>query len=211
MNKNDFEIELKELMTSMSEKEIEKTIMALSKCKSSVYKRNNREKAEKSRLFSTVERNESKLRYLGKEKKEGYIKALGASVLSNKDFDKLKGKITHVNENWWLYDGYCHCRIRIKEKMKSLTFDRMALGSIRPIILIEEIKGDIQPGEEFYINDEVFHLLTPSIAIKSVCLDGLCTYSDEEYESSILRFCVDGWYMKLVRDNAKNEEPSGHN
>ena len=71
MNKNDFKSELKELMSFMTEEEIETAINALIGCKTAVYMKDSQEKGEKVRLLSTVERHEAELNYVGKGKKEG--------------------------------------------------------------------------------------------------------------------------------------------
>ena len=196
MNKNDFTNELKELMSSMSEEEIEKTINALSGCKSAVYKKNNQEKGEKARLLSTTERHEAELHYVGERKKEGTLKAVGASLLTSCDFDLLRSKLPSINDNWWLYDKY-----RVSNNNRNWSYDSATGGKIRPVIVIDDINGNLEPGEVFYINDEKFKLLTPSLAIKSACFEDLCTYSATNYECSILRLCVDGWYMKLIKEN----------
>lgn len=196
MNKDDFTKELKELMSSMSEEEIEKTISALSSCKSAVYRKNNQEKGEKARLLSTIERHEAELYYVGERIKEGTIRAVGASLLTSRDFDLLSNELPCTKDSWWLYDRY-----RVSNKHRSWSNDRTKGGKIRPVIVIDEIQGNLEQGEAFYINDERFKLLTPLLAIKTECLEDLCTYTAANYECSIARFCVDGWYLRLVGDN----------
>lgn len=200
MNKNDFESELKDLMSSMSEEEIEKTINALSDCKSAVYKKNNQEKGEKARLLSTTEPHDAELHYIGEGEKEGTIKAVGASLLTSCDFDLLCKKLPYTNDKWWLYDKY---RVSSKGNFSNCM---EAGGKIRPVIVIDDIKGDLKPDEVFCINDEKFKLLTPSLAIKIVCFEDLCTYSATNYECSILKLCVDGWYFKLIRENKMRKQ-----
>ena len=100
MNKNDFTNELKELLSSMSEEEIEKTINTLNGCRSAVYKKNNKEKGEKARLLTTTEHCEATLRYVGKGKKEGTVKTVGASLLTRHDFDLLCNNLPDTKDNW---------------------------------------------------------------------------------------------------------------
>ena len=212
MNKNDFKSELKELMSSMSENEIEKAISALSRCKTRVYKKNNQKNGEKARLYSTTERHESELYYVGLRRKEGTIKVIGASLLTVHDYDLLKDVLPANNDSWWLYDKsvYSDCdkfRVSIRSSGREISRlennenDNKISGKIRPVLVIDKINGDLSAGDVFYINDEKFQLLTPSIAIKTACFKELCTYNAADYESSVLRYCVDGWYMKLIRDN----------
>ena len=82
MDKKEFTTELKDLLSSMSEEEIEKTLNALNGCKTAICKKNNQEKGEKARLLSTADRNEADLHYLQGKEKEGTIKAIGASLLT---------------------------------------------------------------------------------------------------------------------------------
>ena len=200
MNKNDFESELKDLMSSMSEEEIKKTINALSACKSAVYRKNNQEKSEKARLFSTTERHEAELHYIREREKEGTLKAIGASLLTTHDYGLLSNKLPECNESWWLRD-----KTLVSNNLRFGYYSNNTLGRIRPVLIIEEIDGDLKVGEAFYINDEKFKLVTSFIAIRISCLEDLCTFNVINYECSILKYCVDGWYMKLIKENTKQK------
>ena len=200
MDKNEFTKELKELLSSMSEEEIEKTLNALNGCKSAISKKVSREKGEKARLLSTVERNEAELRYTSDDgKSEGIVRLLGASLLTCQDFDLLKDYITGSNDAWWLYDKNIVSNGHRNYAYKSTT------GKIRPIVMVKEISGDLKVGEWFYINDTKFRLISQCLAIKSSCLDDYCTYFASNYECSVLKLCVDGWYMKLIRENKNGQ------
>ena len=90
MDKKEFTAELKDLLSSMSEEEIEKTLNALNGCKKAICKKNNQEKGEKVRLLSTTDRNEAELHFVRGKNEEGTIKAIGASLLTAFDFGKAR-------------------------------------------------------------------------------------------------------------------------
>ena len=196
MDKKEFTTELKDLLSSMSEEEIEKTLNALNGCKTAICKKNNQEKGEKARLLSTTDRNESELHFVRGKNKEGTIKAIGASLLTAFDFEEAKKVLPRIVDNWWLYD-----KQRVSDNCSEWYYNENTGGKIRPVIIVDEIKGDLQPGEEFSINNESFRYISPSLIIRNNCLDDLCTYNALNYECSILKLCVDGWYMKLIREN----------
>ncbi len=204
MNKNDFTNELKELMSSMSEEEIEKTINALSSCRTAVYKKVNREKSRKAMLFSTASRYEAELQYIGAGAKTGTLKTVGASLLTDSDFvdfGQLRSVIPYTTDNWWLHNGYL-----VSDNRINWMNIKKGNGKIRPVIIIDHIHGDLTPGEAFCINDESFILLTELLAIRAACFDEFCSYTAVNYECSIARFCVDGWYMKLINDNKTSKQ-----
>lgn len=196
MDKKEFATELKDLLSSMSEEEIEKTLNALNGCKAAISKKNNLEKGEKARLLSTTERHKAELRFTGRGGKEGTIKAIGASLLTRFDFGEARNILPGIKGDWWLYD-----KGRVSNNYTERCFDQKTVGKIRPVIIVDEIKGDLRQGEVFSINDETFRLLSPCLVIKNNCLDDLCTYNAANYECSVLKLCVDGWYMKLIKEN----------
>ena len=202
MDKKEFTAELKDLLSSMSEEEIEKTLNALNGCKEVIRKKNNLEKGEKARLFSTFERNEAELHFVGNENKEGTIKAIGATLLTSDDFERTKSILPAIEKCWWLYD------LKRVSGNYAWSYGFNTGGRIRPIVIIEEINGDLEPGEVFSINDESFRLLSPSLMIKHNCFEDLCTYDAPNYECSILKLCVDGWYSRLIKENKKASGPS---
>lgn len=196
MDKKEFTSEFKELLSSMSQEEIERTLNALNGCKSAISKKNNQEKGEQSRLLATVGRNESELYYTTLDDEAGVIKAIGASVLTSDDFNKSKDIIPAVQGAWWLYEKpYC-----VSNNYKERSYSPNYAYKIRPVIIIDEIKGNPKRGETIYINDVSFTLLSPRLLIKNNCFEDRCTYTAANYESSVLKMCVDGWYMKLVKE-----------
>ena len=207
MNKTEFTNELKELMSTMSEEEIRKTINALNGCRSSVSRKQNRENSEKSRLFLTSERREAELYYLGEGKLEGVIVTVGASLLTSTDYTRLREELAggdcFCGGNWWLFDHY-----RITSGNICAPKDSTTTGKIRPVLLIERIGGNLKPGDCFHVNYDRFKLLTPSLAIRVDCLPDSCTFLGDEYPLSLPRFCVDGWYGKLIRENELQRQES---
>ena len=198
MDKNEFTRELNELLSSMSEEEIERTLNALNGCKSAISKKVSREKGDKARLLATVEQNEAEFHYESRDgRSAGTIKLLGASLLTLQDYNLLKHRIPGTKDPWWLYDG---CIIKNEKVNYNFTG---TVGKIRPVVLIEEINGDLKPGDIFFINDEKFLLISQCLAIKSICLEDFCTHKTYYYECSVIKLCVDGWYMKLIRENKK--------
>ena len=196
MDKQEFTTELKDLLSSMTEEEIEKALNALNGCKTAICKKNNQEKGKKARLLSTTERNEAELHFVREKNKEGTIKATGASLLTAFDFAEARKILPGIVDNWWLYD-----KRSVSNNCIEWYYNKNTAGKIRPVIIVDEIKGDLQPGEVFSINDESFRYISPSLIIRDNCLDDLCTYNAINYKCSILKMCVDGWYMKLVKEN----------
>ena len=203
MDKKEFTAELRDLLPSMSEEEIEKALNALNGCKTAISKKTNQEKGKKARLLATTERDEAELRVVDSQKKEGTIKTIGASLLTDSDFEEAKNILPDVKDDWWLYD-----KRRVSNHCSVCYFPH-SLGKIRPVIIVDKIIGDLQRGEMFYINDESFRLLSPSLIIRSSCLDDSCTYDAARYECSVLKLCVDGWYRKLIRENRPAEDSDG--
>ena len=203
MDKKEFTNEFKELLSSMSQEEIERTLNALNGCKSAISKKINQEKGEQSRLLVTVGRNESELYYTTLDDETGVIKAIGASILTSDDFDKSKDIIPDFYFGaWWLYEKPFYVSNNYKER----NYNPNCAYKIRPVIIIDEITGNPKRGETIYINDVSFTLLSPRLLIKNICFEDRCTYMAENYESSVLKMCVDGWYMKLVKENKNTED-----
>ena len=202
MDKNEFAAEFKELISLMSQKEIEKAFNELNGCKKVINKRNNKKKVERSRILSTLELNPAHLHFDGNNHKKGSIKALGATLLSNYDFGNYQKNIPPVKNEWWLYErtiainGYSIWSLRQSDTC-----------AIRPIIVVDEIIGDLKLGESFFINSESFTLISPFIIIKNSCLEDSYTFNEESYECSTLKQCIDGWYAKLIKEN-KDEKIS---
>ncbi len=205
MDKNEFTTELKELMATMSEAEIEKTISAINACKTVICKRNNQEREDKSRLLGIVERNESELRFTGKNGKTGTIKAIGASLLTANDFHQYKSNMPEIEDEWWLYEA----KQRVKNNVGCWAENLRIVCKIRPVIIVDKIDGDLQLGETFYINDEMFRLISPCLIIKNSCLYDSCTYTSVNYDSSLVKLCVDGWFAKLVKKNNDGQKRNG--
>ena len=202
MDKKEFTNEFKELLSSMSQEEIERTLNALNGCKSAISKKNNQEKGEQSRLLATVGRNESELYYSTLYDETGVIKAIGASVLTYEDFIKSMDIIPAVQHDWWLYEK----PLCVSNNKTNRSYSPNYAYRIRPVIIIDEITGSPKRGETLYINDVSFTLLSPRLMIKNRCFEDRCTYTAANYESSVLKMCVDGWYMNLVKENKNAED-----
>lgn len=203
MNKKEFTAELKELMSTMSEEEIEKTINALNGCKMAISRKSDQEKGEKARLLLTVELNRSELRCVGSDNREGTVKIYGASLLTSGDYRDYSGIIPETKGNWWLYS---RAMIRNGELKYNYCIPRDAVAAIRPVLVVEELGEVFKPGDTLYINGGKFSVLSPYLLIKSSCLDDLCSFHAVNYECSLLKLCVDGWYAKLIKENEKTDE-----
>lgn len=201
MDKNDFTAEFKDLITSMSEDEIQKTLNALNGCKEVINRKNNKKKVELSRILSTLELNPAHLHFEGNNHKKGIIKALGATLLSDYEFRNYHKNIPPVKNEWWLYErkiainGYSIWSLRESD-----------ICAIRPIIVVDEIIGDLKMGESFFINSESFIRISPLIIIKNSCLEDSYAFNEENYECSTLKQCVDGWYAKLIKENKSEKK-----
>ena len=193
MNRNEFTEELKALTSSMSEAEIEKTIQALKECRAAVYQKQSQDKSEKARLYTVAEPHRSQLRYRGMRGADGVISVLGASLLTIFDFERLREEIPRVCDSWWLFEKQPVINgVRYWWKNKSV------ICGIRPVLIIDEIHGDLLPGDSFFVSEEQFDLLSPSLAIRAVCLEEPCAYTAANYGSSVIRLCIDGWYARLI-------------
>ena len=202
MDKKEFTAELKELMSTMSEEEIEKAINALNGCKMAINRKNNQEKGEKARLLSTVELNRSELRYVKSDNREGTIKVYGASLLTTCDYRDHSDIIPGTKGNWWLYSK----SLIENGHLQYYCYKKDEVAAIRPVLVVEELGDGLKPGDTLYINGGKFNVITPYLIIKSSCLDDKCTFGAANYESSMIKLCVDGWYMKLVKENEKTPE-----
>ena len=198
MNKTDFTSELKELMATMSEEEIEKTIRALADCRDTVYRKSAREKSKKAELLLTLDRHDSTLDYTEKKGKGGKLFVRGASLLSLKDYRTLYEKLPKISGVFWLYDNH-----RAPDPSRP---DAKTSAGVRPVIVLDRIEGDLKPGALFYINEEKFKLLTPFLAIRVTSLRDTCTFNADSYAFSLVKFCVDGWYANLIRKNEMRRE-----
>ena len=195
MDKAEFTNELKDLSHSMTRAELEKAITALNECRSRIHNKDSREKSAISRLLSTTERNEADLIYMHSAfGRQGTIRAFGASLLTYADCCELKGKWSDVP--YWLYEGY-----RVKDgKIDFWPGDKGAC--IRPVLILDDIKrAGLSAGDNIKINEETFLLIGDHLALALLCLDELCTFKSRDYSHSIIKYCVDGWYAHLLKEN----------
>lgn len=77
---------------------------------------------------------------------------------------------------------------------------------------MEDLSGLLNQGDVFFINEEKFFLLSPFLAVRTECLGGMLSIDtspfkyaitrQDAYRESLLKMCVDGWCLKLIRENA---------
>lgn len=190
MNRKEFLNELKELASAMSAEEIEHTINELNKCKTDVWENANAEKSDRARLLLMTERIEATLDYVN-NKGCGQLKVAGATLLGSKDYYKFQGMIPPRVCCWWLYD---------MDFVKNNRVERpcfMEPGVIRPVIIIDEIIGELAPGESFKINGTAFTLLSDTLAIKNDFIPFYC-YSSGPYDNTQMRYFVNGWWRDFI-------------
>ena len=199
MDKYEFDEELKAVVGYMSEEEIGKAIDAIDKCKRAIFKEHSRMMSEISELLQNAEQNEAMLTYSTRWSKTGKLKVLGASMLSTCDFNRYYHKIPAIGSEWWLNDKIVVVKSDIDWRYNK------SVAYVRPILIVSDPRSSgLYPGNVFYINEEKFKLLSNSIAIKTRCLGDVCSFT-EDYENSLIKFCVDGWYARLVRVNKLRE------
>ncbi len=203
MNKNEFTNELKELSRNMTPEQIERAIAALSKSRNSIYLKENQNKAEISRLLSTTEWNETELSFFMENAPEsselGTVKIIGASLLTREDYDKYKSNLPMGPAyQWWLYDKTPVYGSTISSR------SQYAYAYVRPVLILSDTDSSgLISGNSFYINTERFKMISNRLALKTTCLQDSCSFTSESYESSLIRYCVEGWYARLVRLNRK--------
>ena len=197
MNKKEFDSELKELMSSMTEEEIKKTIGLLDGCRALKSRKLNYDKGELTRLSATADPYGAELGFIHQGQPAGRIYTMGASLLTEDDYMRFEYVIPTTQRIWWLYNG----KQAVGNKgLRPSPYDN-DMGSIRPVLIIGEINGELVPGDAFSVSNERFKLLSPSLAIRTDPLDEKCTFRSFNYETSALRFFVNGWYAELVRKN----------
>lgn len=205
MDKYEFKSSLQELMGTMTEEEIEKAIDILNNNKAAVYMKENHNRGEEAKFLSTADRIDSDLYYIIKRRdgtliKDGILKTLGASNLTKEDHYTFANWIPEIKRDWWLYDGYW---ISDNGQVFAAGWHSETTHWIRPILIIDEIIGNLHRGESFQINDESFVLISDRIAIRTMCLEDKCTFLSGSYDTSVLKYCVNGWYFRLVHENEK--------
>ncbi len=208
MNKTEFTNELRELSQFMTEEQIEMAITALNGCRQAINKKKNQNREGISRLLDTFERNEAEFSFTkagsNVNASPGKVRVLGASLLTRKDFYEYGANIPKQRFFWWLYDG------GIAKDSSFPSWESGKSAFIRPVLIIsDEDASGLNTGDDFYISTERFRMISASIAIKTVCLQDSCTFTAEDYESSMIKCCVEGWYARLMRSNKLWEEKGG--
>ncbi len=204
MNKTEFTTELHELSRCMTGEQIEMAISVLNGCRSEISLKNSLDKATLSRRLSSTEPNEAVLRYVKENLEDvGEIKALGASLLTWEDCSQLSAHLPRRGGVyfWWLYDGSLMWGDAIAGRhCASNTY-----AYVRPVLILQDsLASGLRPREFFRINDEEFRMLSDTVAIRVASLQGLCSYTAQDYGHSMIKYCVDGWYAHLIRTNRKN-------
>lgn len=210
MNKTQFTSELKELMSAMTAEEIERTIEALSGCKAAVKQNDDRNKSEKAWTFRGARGHAAELRFVA-QGESGTLHTVGASLPDEHCYHMHQWNLPQTDDFWWLDDGSL-----VTDKGIKRWYDRKTLmGHVRPVLLIDRIDGKLKPGDFFRANGEAFRLLTPLLAIRTECLEGECTYRDQNHhEPTIVQYCLEGWYESMIRNHsaqdAADETTKGH-
>ncbi len=195
MDKNDFLVALKEILPEMNEEEIKTALETLNDCKPKISKKNVCEKACKARILSSIDVKEIELTCLDGGKNERKVVALGASLLMDPEFNCFKNDIPE-DGRWWLHDLYY-----VENGKMLYNYDRVQVARIRPIIIVREMPSDMKTGDRVIINGEDFVFLAPIILLKTKCLGDSCTYNARGYFTSVIKYCVDGWYAELIKNN----------
>lgn len=199
VNKETFQKELKEILQYMTEEEINQTLEVLNNCKPRISQRSCQDKCEKARYLSGLNGCKAALHFSRRGGVTGQIHILGATILHELDFDKYKSLLPDTEDKWWLENGMYVCNNKAFYNFNPET------GKVRPLLVIDCIEGALHVGEVFYLSDEKFRLISPSLAIRSACLEGELTFPRVAYNNSGIRFCVDGWLQNLIGKNKQTE------
>ncbi len=194
MNKFDFAAELHELSQQMTEDEIKKAIEALNECRDRIYTNNSEDKKELSRTLKEAGIEEAVVRFRKSEHTDmGELKVYGATLLRYEDYMTYVKELPHWPGAWWLYN-----KMAVKDDKIECTANT---ACIRPVLILSNPdQAGLRPGDVFFIGTDRFKLITRTQAIMCRCLKDVCTYLSE-YDSSIVRFCIEGWYAGLLRRN----------
>ncbi len=194
MNSSSFADKLKEITGCMSGEEIRDAIDRLNSYRTSAFRKNSIDKGMAAQIVSeAMDEAELYFRYRGAVRK---LKTTGASVLTKEVFEELKRFIPVIDGPWWLHNGQAVLENRSR-------IDDRPTANIRPVLCISDLSGSgLRIGDIFMINGEYLKLISERIAIRTDCLQGFCSFRSD-YDDSLVRLCVEGWYGKLVRDNRK--------
>ncbi len=205
MNKKEFTNELRELSQCMTKEQIERAIMALNGCREKIFRKASQDKEDLSGLLVTIDRNEAEFSFIMAgapvNTVPGKVKVLGASLLTSGDFELFGCNLPDTYYLWWLYDR------KLVWGKKPANQNDNQYAFIRPVLIISDAgTSGLKAKDEFYINTEKFRMISDSIAIKTACLQDSCSFTAQNYESSMIKCCVEGWYVQLMRSNKLWEE-----
>ena len=193
-NRNDFAAELNELLPFMTEDEIKKAIDTLNECRDDVFMNRSCDKRDLSKILLDNDMEKAVVRFRKSEHTDmGELKVYGATLLRYEDYMTYVKELPHWPGAWWLYN---------KMAVKDDKIEYIAnTACIRPVLILSNPdQAGLRPGDVFFIGTDRFKLITRTQAIMCRCLKDVCTYLSE-YDSSIVRFCIEGWYAGLIRRN----------
>ena len=200
-----FQKELLDNAQFMTEEEIGSAVERLIKYRAWNFHNNVRKKHELAVYCEGG--NESfraELGFIGEGKnKQGSMSILGVSLLKEADFH-TNTKVTKISNRWWLQNGGCV----ITDGAGTVDIEHCLRPSeLRPVIIIKNIKGDLEIGDYFYINSERFRLISEYLAIRTEVLKGI--WSGNPKYGAGWRYCIEGWYLMMIRENPQWCEDNG--
>ena len=192
-NRNDFAAELNELLPFMTEDEIKKAIDTLNECRDDVFMNRSCDKRDLSKVLLDNDMEKAVVRFRKSgQTATGELKVLGATLLHWEDYFSYREKLPRWPGLWWLYGGK-------KVNEDGVDYYTKQYASIRPVLIVSEAdQADLRPGDAFFIGTDEFKLITRTQAIMWRFLKDVCTYNND-YDSSIVQFCLKGWYYDLIR------------
>lgn len=201
--KKDFQKELLNTAQLMTEEEIGSAVVRLMEYRVRNFQSDVRERHELAAYCEGCnEAFRAEVGFIGEGRnKQGSMILIGVSLLDETDYKALS-EVTIIWDEWWLRDGS-----RAKGFGKVAAHDRNANGYLRPVIIIDTIKGNIKSGDHFYINYERFRLISDHLAIRSSVLEGIQCETPRNTKG--WRYCIEGWYLMMIRENPKWCEING--
>ena len=199
MNKQISNEEITELLKTMNEDEMRELVASLNAYKSKISKKESIKTG--NRLFEmngTRYKKRCTLTFENSDGEKGKIMLVGASFPYLRGFEVYKDEIKPVPQYWWLlYNTLVYKNQEVYKDPERWDIPRV--GHIRPTLVLDiEDKSGLKRGDVFTINGCEYQMINDSVAIKSDCLSGNCTYDE-----SIMNYILKGWFDEVVEKNKK--------
>ncbi len=199
MNKQISNEEITELLKTMNEDEMRELVASLNAYKSKISKKKSLKTG--NRLFEmngTRYKKRCTLTFENSDGDKGKITLAGASIPYWSHYYYSKDEVNPVSQYWWVKNDYLIYKNQ-EVKKDPQKWDIPRVGHIRPTLILDiEDESGLKRGDIFTINGCEYQMINDSVAIKSDCLSGNCTYDE-----SIMNYILKGWFDEVVEKNKK--------